>query len=118
MAGITTILAHEIRNPLASLELFAELIENDADRRPQWISNLRVGIRTLSGTVNNVLSFHGSGKIEACACFLIGFDWERSPIHSNLLQIRPPSHWNGLDDHRQYPGTWAMRARSSRLFSI
>jgi signal transduction histidine kinase len=64
MAGITTILAHEIRNPLASLELFAELIENDGDRRQQWISNLRVGIRTLSGTVNNVLSFHGSGTIK------------------------------------------------------
>ena len=51
LAEITTILAHEIRNPLASLELFAELIENDGDRREQWISNLRAGIRTLSGTV-------------------------------------------------------------------
>jgi two-component system sensor histidine kinase FlrB len=64
LAEITTILAHEIRNPLASLELFAELIEDDEDRRAQWISNLRVGIRTLSGTVNNVLSFHGSGALK------------------------------------------------------
>ena len=64
LAEITTILAHEIRNPLASLELFAELIENDEDQRAQWISNLRVGIRTLSGTVNNVLSFHGSGSLK------------------------------------------------------
>ena len=101
MAGITTILAHEIRNPLASLELFAELIENDADRRPQWISNLRVGIRTLSGTVNNVLSFHGSGTTEACAGFLIGCDWERGPVRSSLLQIRPPSRWKWLGDHAE-----------------
>jgi signal transduction histidine kinase len=64
LAEITTILAHEIRNPLASLELFAQLIEDDEDRRAQWISNLRVGIRTLSGTVNNVLSFHGSGGLK------------------------------------------------------
>jgi two-component system sensor histidine kinase FlrB len=64
LAEITTILAHEIRNPLASLELFAELIEDDEDQRAQWISNLRVGIRTLSGTVNNVLSFHGSGSLK------------------------------------------------------
>jgi two-component system sensor histidine kinase FlrB len=64
LAEITTVLAHEIRNPLASLELFAELIENDGDHREQWISNLRVGIRTLSGTVNNVLSFHGSGSLK------------------------------------------------------
>jgi two-component system sensor histidine kinase FlrB len=64
LAEITTVLAHEIRNPLASLELFAGLIENDEGHRQQWISNLRVGIRTLSGTVNNVLSFHGSGLLK------------------------------------------------------
>jgi two-component system sensor histidine kinase FlrB len=63
LAEITTVLAHEIRNPLASLELFAELIDKDGDRRGEWISNLRAGIRSLSGTVNNVLSFHGSGAI-------------------------------------------------------
>jgi len=63
LAEITTVLAHEIRNPLASLELFAELIEEDGDRRAEWISNLRAGIRSLSGTVNNVLIFHGSGAL-------------------------------------------------------
>ncbi len=62
LAEITTTLAHEIRNPLASLELFAELIETDDERRGEWISHLRAGIRSLSGTVNNVLSFHGSGS--------------------------------------------------------
>jgi signal transduction histidine kinase len=64
LAEITTILAHEIRNPLASLELFAELIEKDDDRRGEWISNLRAGIRSLSGTVNNVLCFHGAGSLK------------------------------------------------------
>jgi two-component system sensor histidine kinase FlrB len=64
LAEITTILAHEIRNPLASLELFAELIENDGERRGEWIANLRAGVRSLSATVNNVLSFHGSGSLK------------------------------------------------------
>ena len=64
LAEITTILAHEIRNPLAGLELFAELIEQDGARRGEWISNLRAGIRSLSGTVNNVLCFHGSGSMK------------------------------------------------------
>jgi two-component system sensor histidine kinase FlrB len=64
LAEISTILAHEIRNPLASLELFAELIEKDESRRGEWIPNLRAGIRSLSGTVNNVLSFHGSGLVK------------------------------------------------------
>jgi two-component system sensor histidine kinase FlrB len=49
---------------LASLELFAELVEKDEDRRAEWISNLRAGIRSLSGTVNNVLTFHGSGSLK------------------------------------------------------
>ncbi len=64
LAEISTILAHEIRNPLASLELFAQLIEEDGEGRAEWISNLRAGIRSLSGTVNNVLSFHGSGALK------------------------------------------------------
>jgi two-component system sensor histidine kinase FlrB len=100
MAGITTILAHEIRNPLASLELFAELIENDGDRREQWISNLRVGIRTLSGTVNNVLSFHGSGSLKLAPVSL-------SAVIGNAVQFVKPLaqqaavSLNCLVDHRQ-----------------
>jgi two-component system sensor histidine kinase FlrB len=83
LAEITTILAHEIRNPLASLELFAELIENDEDQRAQWISNLRVGIRTLSGTVNNVLSFHGSGSLKLAPVSL-------SALIANAVQFVKP----------------------------
>ncbi len=64
LAELTTVLAHEIRNPLASLELFAELIENDSAHRAEWISNLRAGIRSLSATVNNVLTFHGSRSLK------------------------------------------------------
>jgi two-component system sensor histidine kinase FlrB len=63
LAEISSILAHEIRNPLASLELFAELIAKDPDARSQWIAHLRAGIRTLSGTVNNVLSMNGENSL-------------------------------------------------------
>jgi two-component system sensor histidine kinase FlrB len=83
LAEITTILAHEIRNPLATLELFAELIENDEDHSAQWISNLRVGIRTLSGTVNNVLSFHGSGVLKLAPVSL-------STLIANAVQFVKP----------------------------
>jgi two-component system, sensor histidine kinase FlrB len=86
LAEITTVLAHEIRNPLASLELFAELIENDGVHREQWISNLRVGIRTLSGTVNNVLSFHGSGLLKLSPVSL-------SALIANAIQfVQPLAH--------------------------
>jgi signal transduction histidine kinase len=63
LAEISTILAHEIRNPLASLELFAGLIGQDLGQGSQWISHLRAGIRTLSGTVNNVLSLKDETKL-------------------------------------------------------
>lgn len=59
LAEISTMLAHEIRNPLASLELFASLLAEDGGQNSQWIAHLRAGIRTLSGTVNNVLSLNG-----------------------------------------------------------
>lgn len=59
LAEVSAILAHEIRNPLASLELFASLLEDCPERLGEWVSHLRAGIRSLSGTVNNVLALHG-----------------------------------------------------------
>ena len=60
LAQVSALLAHEIRNPLASLELFASLLNEDPERREEWLSHLRAGIRSLSGTVNNVLTLHGN----------------------------------------------------------
>jgi two-component system sensor histidine kinase FlrB len=83
LAEITTTLAHEIRNPLASLELFAGLIEEDGERRGEWMSHLRAGIRSLSGTVNNVLSFHGSGSVTLTPVTL-------SAVIGNAIQFIQP----------------------------
>jgi signal transduction histidine kinase len=82
LAEISTILAHEIRNPLAGMELFAGLIEQDPSEAAQWISNLRAGIRSLSGTVNNVLSLNGEAKPRLAAlrladCIANGVDFVR-----------------------------------------
>lgn len=60
LAQVSALLAHEIRNPLASLELFAGLIADHPEQRDQWISHLRAGIRTLSATVNNVLTLQSN----------------------------------------------------------
>ncbi len=83
LAQITTMLAHEIRNPLASLELFAELTEQDEEHRSEWISNLRAGIRSLSGTVNNVLSFHAVNSLK-----VVPMDIQL--VISNALQFIQP----------------------------
>ena len=60
LAEITAVLAHEVRNPLASLELFAGLLaDSGLEGEPrQWLDHLRAGLRTLAATVNNVLDFH------------------------------------------------------------
>jgi signal transduction histidine kinase len=62
LAEVATLLAHEIRNPLGSLELFAGLLAdalaNRSDLKP-WINHVQAGLRTLAATVNNVLHFHG-----------------------------------------------------------
>ncbi len=60
LAEMSAILAHEIRNPLGSLELFAELLA-EAGLSPecqQWVEHVQAGLRTLAATVNNVLHFH------------------------------------------------------------
>ncbi|HEY3974092.1 MAG TPA: HAMP domain-containing sensor histidine kinase [Candidatus Sulfotelmatobacter sp.] len=60
LAEVSAVLAHEIRNPLGSLELFAGLLADadlDSDCR-NWVGHVQAGLRTLSATVNNVLHFH------------------------------------------------------------
>lgn len=90
LAGITTILAHEIRNPLAALELFTGLIAQDGLSNPIWTSHLRAGIRSLSATVNNVLSFHG-----ACPMALAPLDLAAA-IEAGVEFVRPLAEQAGV----------------------
>lgn len=85
LAEISAILAHEIRNPLASMELFAGLIAEDTEdsgQTAQWVSHLRAGIRLLSATVNNVLSIHGGNNahlvaVDLAVCMQSGVEFVR-----------------------------------------
>jgi signal transduction histidine kinase len=60
LAEMSALLAHEIRNPLGSLELFAGLLAESElkDEEKKWVGHLQAGLRTLAATVNNVLHFH------------------------------------------------------------
>jgi two-component system sensor histidine kinase FlrB len=61
LAEMATLLAHEIRNPLGSLELFAGLLADATAAQPdlrRWTDHIQAGLRSLSATVNNVLQFH------------------------------------------------------------
>jgi signal transduction histidine kinase len=65
LAEVSAILAHEIRNPLGSLELFTGLLVDSAlpAKEKQWVQQVQSGIRIVSATVNNILEFHGSGEL-------------------------------------------------------
>jgi signal transduction histidine kinase len=67
LAEIAAVLAHEIRNPLGSMELFAGLLSDATTHMPetrQWVNHLQAGLRTLSSTVNNVLHLHSQPQAQ------------------------------------------------------
>jgi signal transduction histidine kinase len=52
-------LAHEVRNPLGSLELFSSLLVEELDERPdarELAEQILLGVRRLSGTVTHLLA--------------------------------------------------------------
>jgi two-component system, sensor histidine kinase FlrB len=60
LAELSGVLAHEIRNPLGSLELFAGVLAESGltEEQRRWVEHLQAGLRMLAATVNNVLHFH------------------------------------------------------------
>jgi signal transduction histidine kinase len=60
MGEMAVELAHEIRNPLGSIELFASLLEKELPRTSdtgRWAENIRIGSRSLNNIVSNMLHF-------------------------------------------------------------
>jgi len=61
LAEVAAVLAHEIRNPLGSMELFAGLIADATAQVPetrQWVTHLQAGLRTLSSTKQGRRQLH------------------------------------------------------------
>jgi len=86
LAEIATLLAHEIRNPLGSMELFTGLLAEAASNTPetrQWVNHLQAGLRSLSATVNNVLQFHAQAGVQ-----LVPTDMER--VLSEVTEFLQP----------------------------
>jgi PAS domain S-box-containing protein len=58
MGEMAVELAHEIRNPLASIELFASLLANElTSDTKRWADNIQLGIQSLNTIVSNMLQF-------------------------------------------------------------
>jgi two-component system sensor histidine kinase FlrB len=66
LGEMAAVLAHEIRNPLSSLELWTGLLAKLPTGDPEAgyvVENLQAGVRSISATVNNVLQFHNTGVL-------------------------------------------------------
>jgi two-component system sensor histidine kinase FlrB len=61
LAEVAAVLAHEIRNPLGSMELFAGLLADATAQMPEtrrWVTHLQAGLRTLSSTQQGRSQLH------------------------------------------------------------
>ncbi|MGA8153933.1 MAG: PAS domain-containing sensor histidine kinase [Terriglobales bacterium] len=93
LAEMATVLAHEIRNPLGSLELLTGLLASDSglsDDSRQWVQSLRAGVRSLSVTVNNVLQYYSLGT-PTLAPMRLG-----EALKSSVEFVRPLAQQNGV----------------------
>ena len=58
--------AHEVRNPLGGIQLFASLLERDLEDRPklrELATRISGGVRTLDGIVSDILVFAGQAEV-------------------------------------------------------
>ena len=69
LAEVSSLLAHEIRNPLGSMELLVRSLATDPGlngESKKCLDHLQAGVRLLSATVCNVLRFHSPGPANVC----------------------------------------------------
>jgi two-component system, sensor histidine kinase FlrB len=111
LAEMSAVLAHEVRNPLGSLELFAGLLAESALSQEcrVWVEQIQGGLRTLAATVNNVLHFHRSPELERAPVDLGALlDWARdffAPLaRQSKIVLTAQNHLAGVsfvaDRHR------------------
>jgi two-component system, sensor histidine kinase FlrB len=116
LAEVATVLAHEIRNPLGSMELFTGLLADATAHMPetrQWLTHLQAGLRSLSATVNNVLQFHGQPPPQ-----MISTDLDRV-LTETVEFLRPLARQRGQQVKFENPiGVINMHADSNRLKQV
>jgi two-component system, sensor histidine kinase FlrB len=110
------LLAHEIRNPLGSLELFAGLLADATEERPvvhKWVEQVQAGLRTLSATVNNVLQFHSEPRSELSPVNVV------SLLTQTMDFLQPLARQRGIRMDFSTPGSEVLlRADPHRLQQV
>jgi signal transduction histidine kinase len=94
LGEMAAVLAHEIRNPLGSMELWTSVLKKKpaiGDEEQYCVEHLQAGIRALSATVNNVLQFHGHGSASLVPLQL------RTVLQNGMAFIRPLAEQAGVN---------------------
>ena len=106
LVEMSALLAHEIRNPLGSLELFAGLLAESTleGESRRWIEHVQAGLRTLSSTVNNVLDLHNGppgerARIDAGELLGWAYDFLMPLAHQARVEIQVINELAGVPIH-------------------
>lgn len=93
LGEMAAVLAHEIRNPLGSMELWTNVLDKQSmigEEGKYCVEHLQAGIRSLSATVNNVLQFHGHGSAGLARLKL------KTVLQNGIVFIRPLAEQAGI----------------------
>jgi PAS domain S-box-containing protein len=93
LGEMAAVLAHEIRNPLGSMELWTNVLDKQStigEEGKYCVEHLQAGIRSLSATVNNVLQFHGHGSAGQVRLKL------KTVLQNGIAFIRPLAEQAGV----------------------
>jgi len=91
MGEMAVQLAHEIRNPLGSIELFASLLGNELHGQPDfkgWADQIVTGVKFLNNIVTNMLTFTRTSKPQTRPLDLQGLILETLAFVEPVLQQR------------------------------
>ena len=99
LGEMAAVLAHEIRNPLGSMELWTSVLDKQSmigEEGKYCVEHLQAGIRSLSATVNNVLQFHGHGSAGLVRAQTENRTTERNRFHSASGRAGQASNWQSI----------------------
>jgi signal transduction histidine kinase len=118
LAESSALLAHEVRNPLASMELFASLlVDAGASGHSEvgnWAKHIQAGVRLIAATVNNVLHLRNAGPLQLRTVDLVDL------LGSTVELLEPVAHQAGVRiefcSHAEKLMVQADRSRLQQVF--
>jgi len=100
MGELVAKIAHEIRNPLGSIELFASMLSNDLEdtRLKDLADGISTGVKSLVNTLNNMLMYTRTKRINRVPVDLVQVVRESSDFIGVLAQRNGVELYMDLDE--------------------